>query len=138
SKNEEGKPPSKGEVREIVEKVNRASSSLENTLASLEKVSGRLERGEGPLGRLSKDEKLINEVEGVAEGVNDFVGNLTRLQTIVSLRSDFQFRSQTVKSFVELRLQPREDKYYAIEIVNDPRGSTRIEDVSVQSTNPNE
>jgi phospholipid/cholesterol/gamma-HCH transport system substrate-binding protein len=138
SKNEAGKPTGQGEVRDIVEKVNRASSSLERTLQSMETVSGRLERGEGTLGRLSKDEKLINEVQGAAEGINEFVGGISRLQTIVSLRSDFQFRSQAVKSFVELRLQPREDKYYSIEIVNDPRGSTHIEDVNVQTTNPNQ
>ena len=39
---------------------------------------------------------------------------------------------------MELRLQPREDKYYSIEVVNDPRGSTSIEDTTVQTTNPNE
>lgn len=138
AKSEEGKPTGAGEVREIVEKVNRASSSLEKTLNNLETVTGRLERGEGTLGRLSKDEKLINEVEGIAEGVGEFVGGVSRLQTIVSLRTDFQFRSQTVKSFVELRLQPREDKYYSLEIVNDPRGNTRIEDKTVQTTNPNQ
>jgi len=138
AKSEEGKPTSAGEVRQIVEKVNRASSTLERTLSNLETVSSRLEKGEGTLGRLSKDEKLINEVEGVVEDVSGFVGGISRLQTIVSLRSDFQFRAQTVKSFVELRLQPREDKYYSIEIVNDPRGSTRIEDVNVQTTNANE
>lgn len=138
SKSEPGKQAQPGEIRETVEKVNRASSSLEKTLANLEAVSGRLERGEGTLGKLTKDEKLINEVQGVAEDVGEFVGGISRLQTIVSLRSDFQFRSQTVKSFVELRLQPREDKYYSIEIVNDPRGRTHIEDVNVQTTNPNE
>ena len=138
SKAEPGKQAQPGEVREVVDKVNRASSSLEKTLSSLEVVSKRLERGEGTLGRLSKDEKLINEVQGVAEDVGTFVGGISRLQTIVSLRTDFQFRAQTVKSFVELRLQPREDKYYSIEIVNDPRGSTHIEDVTVQTTNPNQ
>jgi phospholipid/cholesterol/gamma-HCH transport system substrate-binding protein len=138
SKSEPGKQATDGEVRQTVEKVNRASGSLETTLKNLEEVTGRLERGEGTLGRLSKDDKLINEVQGVAEDVGEFVGGISRLQTIVSLRADFQFRNQAVKSFVELRLQPREDKYYSIEIVNDPRGSTRIEDVNVQTTNPNE
>jgi phospholipid/cholesterol/gamma-HCH transport system substrate-binding protein len=138
SKGEDGKPAQAGEVREIVDKVNRASSSLENTLSNLEEVTGRLERGEGTLGRLSKDEKLINEVQGVVEDVGNFVGGVSRLQTIVSLRSDFQFRAQAVKSFVELRLQPKEDKWYSFEIVNDPRGSTRIEDTTVQTTNPND
>ena len=135
---EEGQPQKTGEVRDILDKVNRASSSLENTLSNLETVSGRLEKGQGTLGRLSKDEHLINEVEGVTETVGDFVGGLGRLQTIVQLRTDYQFLANTVKSYVQLRLQPREDKYYAIEIVNDPKGLTHYEQIAVETTNPNE
>ncbi|HYO93890.1 MAG TPA: MlaD family protein [Polyangiaceae bacterium] len=127
-----------GELRQIIEKVNRASSSLENALGNIDEVSGRLERGEGTLGRLTKDEKLINEVEGVVESVGDYVGGVSRLQTILVLRTDYQFLTSTVKSYVELRLQPREDKYYLVEVVNDPRGLTRYEQISVQTTNPNE
>jgi phospholipid/cholesterol/gamma-HCH transport system substrate-binding protein len=127
-----------GEIRQIVDKVNRASSSLENALENLDTATGRLERGEGTLGRLSKDEKLINEVEGVAETVNEFVGGISRLQTIVLLRTDYQFLTSTVKSYVELRLQPREDKYYVIEVVNDPRGLTLYEQIDVDTTNPND
>jgi phospholipid/cholesterol/gamma-HCH transport system substrate-binding protein len=135
---EEGQPQKTGEVREILDKVDRASSSLEKTLANMETVTGRLEKGEGTLGRLSKDEHLINEVEGVTETVGDFVGGLGRLQTIVQLRTDYQFLASSVKSYVQLRLQPREDKYYAIEIVNDPKGLTHFEQTAVETTNPNQ
>ncbi|MBM4364229.1 MAG: MCE family protein [Deltaproteobacteria bacterium] len=138
TRSEEGRPSAVAEVRDIVQKVSRASGSLDRALASLETAAGRLERGEGTLGRLSKDERLVDDAESVVEGMNDFVGGLSRLQTIVSLRSDFQFRSQAVKSFVGLQLQPREDKWYLVEIVNDPRGNTRIEDIGVQTTNPND
>jgi phospholipid/cholesterol/gamma-HCH transport system substrate-binding protein len=134
----EGEGAQAGEVRQIVEKVNRASSSLENALSNLESTTGRLERGEGTLGRLSKDEKLIDEVEGIAEGVNDFVGGLNRTNTIVSLRTDYQFLASTVKTYVSVRIQPREDKYYLIQVVNDPRGNTLIEQTDVTSTNPND
>ena len=134
----EGKPGQSTEVKTIIDKINNASTSLENTLANLENASDRLERGEGTLGRLSKDEKLVNDIEDVTEGVGDFVSGLNRLQTIVSLRTDYQFRTQSVKSFVELRLQPREDKYYSFEFVNDPRGFTRIEQIDVDTTNPND
>src|SRR5690606_33003715 len=89
-------------------------------------------------GRLTKDEKLIDEVEGVVEGVGEFVGGVSRLQTIVNLRTDYQFLTSSVKSYVELRLQPREDKYYSIEIVNDPRGLTRVEQTEVVTSNPND
>ncbi len=138
AKDAKGEGAQSGEVRQIIEKVNRASTSLESALGNLDKVSGRLERGEGTLGRLTKDEKLIDEVEGVAENVGEFVGGLSRLQTIVALRTDYQFLSSTVKSYVELRLQPREDKYYSIEIVNDPRGLTRFEQIDVDTSNPND
>ena len=63
---------------------------------------------------------------------------INRLKTNVVLRGDYQFRTSTVKTFVELRLQPREDKYYSIELINDPRGLTRIEQVDVDTTNPND
>jgi phospholipid/cholesterol/gamma-HCH transport system substrate-binding protein len=135
---EQGQPQKTGEVRDILDKVNRASTSLESTLSNLETVSGRLEKGEGTLGRLSKDEKLINEVEGVTETVGDFVGGLGRLQTIVQIRNDYQFLASSFKSYVQIRLQPREDKYYAIEIVNDPKGLTHFEQTAVETTNPNE
>ncbi len=138
AKGEDGKPPTQGEVRQIIERVNRATSSLEKTMNNLESVTGRIDRGEGTLGRLTKDEKLIDEVEGVVEGVNEFVGGVSRLQTIVNLRTDYQFLAGGVKSYVELRLQPREDKYYSIEIVNDPRGLTRVEQTTVRTTNPND
>jgi len=138
TKTEDGKPGDAGEVRQIVERVNRASQNLESALKNIDDVTGRLERGEGTLGRLTKDEKLINEVEGAVENVGEFLGGISRLQTIVSLRTDYQFLASTVKSYVEVRLQPREDKYYLIEVVNDPKGLTRFEQIDVDTTNPND
>ena len=133
-----GKPGDAGEVRKIVERVDRASQNLESALKNVDDVTARLNRGEGTLGRLTKDEKLINEVEGTVENIGDFVGGISRLQTIVSLRTDYQFLASTVKSYVEIRLQPKEDKYYLIEIVNDPKGLTRFEQTDVDTTNPND
>ncbi len=133
-----GKDGQSGELRQTVERINRASKSLESALGHIDNVAGRVDRGEGTIGKLTKDEALINEVQGVAEGVNDYVDSLRRLQTIVGLRSDYNFLANTVKSYVELRLQPREDKYYLIELINDPRGKTSFTQTDVDTTNPNE
>jgi phospholipid/cholesterol/gamma-HCH transport system substrate-binding protein len=125
-----------GQVRETVERVNRASASLESALQHIDSVSARIDKGEGTVGRLTKDETLINEVQGVVEGVGDFVGGITRMQTIVGLRADYNFVSNTIKSYVELRLQPSEDKYYLIEVINDPRGRTTVEQTDIDTTDP--
>jgi phospholipid/cholesterol/gamma-HCH transport system substrate-binding protein len=126
-----------GELKQTVERVNRASSSLESALQHADNIAARVDKGEGTVGRLTKDETLINEVEGVVEDVGDLVGGIGRVQTVVGLRTDYNFLANTIKSYVELRLQPAEDKYYLIELVNDPRGKTSFEQIDVDTTNPN-
>jgi phospholipid/cholesterol/gamma-HCH transport system substrate-binding protein len=128
----------KGELRDTIEHLDQSSKNLQSALEHADSVAGRIDRGEGTIGRLTKDDALINEVQGVAEGVNDYVQNITRLQTVVGLRADYNFLANTIKSYVSLRLQPTEDKYYEIELVNDPRGLTSITDTSTDTTNPNE
>ena len=134
----DGKDGKDGELRNTVERINRASKSLESALGHVDSIADRVDRGEGTVGRLTKDEALINEVQGVAEGINDYVDGVRRLQTIVGLRSDYNFLANTVKSYVELRLQPREDKYYVIELINDPRGKTSFTQTDTDTTNPND
>lgn len=127
-----------GEIRKSLERIERASASLESVLGHADNIAARIDRGEGTVGRLTKDETLVNEVEGVVEDVGDLVGGIGRVQTVVGLRTDYNFLANTIKSYVELRLQPSLDKYYMIELVNDPRGKTSIEQTTVDTTNPNE
>src|SRR5262249_45895694 len=51
-----------------------------------------------------------------------FVRGLTRLQTILGLRTEYNFLSRTFKEYISVQLVPRPDKFYLIEIVNDSRG----------------
>ncbi|MBK6515206.1 MAG: MCE family protein [Polyangiaceae bacterium] len=127
-----------GEIRKTLERIDRASASLESTLGHADNIAARIDRGEGTVGRLTKDETLINEVETVVQDVGDLVGGIGRVQTVVGLRTDYNFLANTVKSYVELRLQPSVDKYYMIQLVNDPRGKTSIEQTTVDTTNPND
>ena len=127
-----------GKLRQTIDRVDRASSSLESLLGHADSVAARIDEGKGTVGRLTKDETLINEVEQVVEGVGDFVQGVKRTQTIVGLRGDYNFLANTVKSYVSLRLQPSEDKYYLVELVNDPRGKVGIEQIDVDTTNPND
>lgn len=133
-----GREARPGDIRSAAERLNRATESLESTLKHADSIAARVDRGEGTLGRLTKDETLINEVETVVEDVGELVGGLSRFQTVVGLRTDYNFLANTIKSYVELRLQPAEDKYYVFEIVNDPRGKTSFEQIDVDTTNPND
>ncbi len=127
-----------GNLRTTIDRVEKASASLESALGHADNIAARIDRGEGTVGRLTKDETLINDVQGVVEDVGDLVGGIGRLQTVVGLRTDYNFLANTIKTYVELRLQPSVDKYYMIQLVNDPRGKTSIEQSTITSTNPND
>lgn len=125
-----------GNLEETLRNANAASQDLRQALRNVSAITERADRGEGTVGRLLRDEHLINEVEGVAEGANDFIAPLSRLQTIVGLRSEYNFVANGLKSYIELRLQPAENRYIGFEIVSDPRGNTSRSSTIFTSTNP--
>jgi phospholipid/cholesterol/gamma-HCH transport system substrate-binding protein len=126
------------QIDETVASINGAATELQEVLADAGVVTDRLVEGEGTLGRLSEDETLIDEVEGAAEGINNLVGGLARLQTIVELRSEYNFLANSFKSYVSIRLQPREDRYYLIQLIDDPRGNIDVTETTVRTSPPRE
>lgn len=127
-----------GQVDETVASIRQASDQLNTVLEDVGEVTSRTARGEGTIGRLTSDETLIDEVEGAAEGVNNLVGGLARLQTIVELRSEYNFLANSFKPYVSLRLQPREDRYYLIQLIDDPRGAIDVTQTTVRTSPPRE
>ncbi len=123
-------------IDDTLSSINRTSHELENVMSDIREVTQRTAEGKGTVGRLTKDEALINEVQGVTEGIGDFVGGVSRLQTIVQLRSEYNFLASSFKNYVELRLQPREDSYYMIQLINDPRGKTDFSRTTVRVSPP--
>lgn len=110
------------EVDDALISIRRASEQLEDVLADARVVTDRVARGEGTVGRLTADDTLIDEVEGIAEGLNGIVGGIGRLQTIVELRSEYNFLANTFKTYFSLRLAPNEGRYFLVQLIDDPRG----------------
>lgn len=138
-------------VRETLETLQRALERLDATLADVQTVAGGVAQGEGTVGRLVRDDTLIDEVEGfvheargvvtdvgeLVTDVGDFATSLTRLQTVVELRTEYNFFANTLKTYLALRLQPKEDKYYLLELVDDPRGSvSTVDRTTLSSADP--
>ncbi len=126
------------ETDKTIKDLRSAVGKLDRTLENLGDITEGVNKGEGTVGRLLKDDKLINDVEEVVEGASGLVEGAFKLQTIVGLMSEFNFYDNTIKTSLQLRLQPREDKYYLIEAIYDPRGATSREKIVVETTNPDD
>ncbi|MGB0679740.1 MAG: MlaD family protein [Polyangiales bacterium] len=134
--NKESLDQAGGTIGATASSIHRSARELEEILRDVHQISERTAEGKGTIGRLTKDETLIDEVEGVVEGVGSVVGGISRLQTIVGLRAEYNMLANTFKSYVSLRLQPREDRYYLIQLVDDPRGLTRTEQTTTRTSPP--
>lgn len=109
-------------VRGSLEKLQRTIDNLDRTLKNTEAISTRMEKGEGTVGRLLNDDTIARNVEDITEDAGGFIRSVTKLQTIVGLRTDYNFISHTFKNYLQIQLVPRPDKFYLIELVEDPRG----------------
>jgi phospholipid/cholesterol/gamma-HCH transport system substrate-binding protein len=126
------------ELRSSIGKLQGSVDSLERSLRNMEKVTGTIAEGRGTVGHLINDPTIAQNVEQITEDASTFVQGVTRLQTIVGLRTEYNYLANTFKSYFQIQLAPRPDKFYLIEIVDDPRGfreqSTEIHDTSDRGT----
>ncbi len=111
-----------GELAEGVSDFKKIMQKLDKSLSSIEKVTESIEKGEGTAGRLLKDDKIAKSLEETADGISDYVQQLSRLQININIRDEYSFLQKVSKSFFEVKLQPKEDKFYLLELIDDPRG----------------
>ncbi|MBI1946079.1 MAG: hypothetical protein HYS27_10305 [Deltaproteobacteria bacterium] len=107
------------ELGQGVKSLKTTIEELNRSLASLSEVMGRVERGEGTVGRLLTDEKIADKVESAVSGAADFVSSLTSMETHVDIGSWYNVNRDANTTTLSLRLQPKPDKYYLLEVVDD-------------------
>ncbi len=95
---------------------------LNETLASLDDITGKIGRGEGTIGRLIHDEETVETLNSTLTNLNNYLEKQETFRTYLDYRGEYLFESAAVKSYFTLRIQPREDKYYLLQIVDDPAG----------------
>ncbi len=109
-------------MRSSLQKLQATVDNLDKSLKNVETITSRLEKGEGTAGRLLTDDTIARNVEDITDDASGFIRGVTKLQTIVGLRTEYNFLSGQPKEYLSVMLVPRPDKFYLIELVDDPRG----------------
>ena len=125
-----------GTIKGTLAQVTLSLQRLNSTLDNLKSITGKIDKGKGSIGKLVNDDKLVNNIEEVVTDAGDIVKRVSTMQTRVELSSEYYFEQQALKHYLRLRLQPREDKYYLLELVDDPRGKTTTTSTVTQTNDP--
>jgi phospholipid/cholesterol/gamma-HCH transport system substrate-binding protein len=119
------------DLRSSLQKLQHSIDSLDKSLNHVEKMTGKMADGEGTVGHLINDDTVARNLDSITDDAGGLLRGISRLQTIVGLRTEYNYLASTFKNYLMITLMPRPDKFYLIEIVDDPRGYRTKESLQV-------
>lgn len=122
-----------GDLKEGVSSLKDTIQKLDRTLGNLEQITQTVREGEGTVGALLADKQLGQKLTEAVSDVTDYANRLTGMQTEVGLNASYLLSQGRAKNGISLRLIPKPDKYYLIEVIDDPRG---LVEMQVVQNNP--
>lgn len=125
----------KSDLDDSIHNLHLASVDMKDTLSSLSDISNRIQAGEGTIGKLiTSDEthenlnSTLQSLETTLDDAQGFLGNFSRYETYLGYSTQYLDYYDKWKSTITFQIQPRQDKYYLLELIDSPVGSTSITD----------
>lgn len=119
---EENKPIIKSTVESVKAMVEENRPTIKSVTQSIDNIAKKIERGEGSLGKLVKDDRLYESINKAAEGVDRTISAVDRFRTFITFQTEYLTEPKDGKGYFYVTLQPRPDKYYIVGVVQDPVG----------------
>lgn len=109
--------------------VASASEGLDNSMEDLSSIMSKVDSGRGSLGKLVNEDRFhdnlnstLVEIKDAASEVRSFVGRVSDYRVYIGYRGEYLSNTEDFKNYVTLRVQPRPDKFYLMEMVSQPNG----------------
>jgi phospholipid/cholesterol/gamma-HCH transport system substrate-binding protein len=126
----------KPRVDQGFDRIDSVLASLDDAAKDIRDITDRVNKGEGTVGKLLNDPETAEKLNNALTGVNEVLRQVSDLKTSVHYRGEYRFnetninrlvprdgdRPGGIKSYFGLKVQPKQDKFYSFEIVNDPIG----------------
>jgi len=108
--------------------------NLDETLASLKRVSEKIDSGKGTIGRLINDEKVAEDLGETVAGIRDYFTRTDAFRFDIDFHGEHLTRHNDTKYYLNLKIQPKADKYYLLGLVSDPSGVETVTDTTITET----
>lgn len=112
-------------ITDTIDSIGGAAKRVDDTAASIGNVAKKIEKGEGTLGKLINEPTTHDNLNKTLTGINTYITKAEQFKTSLGFRSEYLFDASDAKSYISLRIQPKADKYYLLEVVDDPRGKRK-------------
>lgn len=117
--------------RGLKNRIQVAMTRLDNSLKNIEEITGKINNGNGTLGKLISDEATSDKIENTLDGIENLFGGIATLQTSLDFQSQYLGSIGANRTQVGVKLQPGPDRHYYIGIVDDPSGVVETTDTRI-------
>ena len=137
-----------GDFKESVKSLKTNLTKLDASLTNVQEITDKINKGQGTIGHLVNDDKLAKNLDKASTQLTNLLGTPDQLKVEVNERSEVMFGAPGggrldpnipnvlgitrdtaynpwTKNYFGIRIIPRPDKWYGLEIVDDPRGYTK-------------
>ncbi|MFQ5900300.1 MAG: MlaD family protein [Thermodesulfobacteriota bacterium] len=115
-------------LKDIMDSIESFTGRIDETADSVGSIARKIDSGEGSIGRLVNEEETIENLNETIIQVKNYIGKIEKFKTFARYKSEFLFETKEAKSFFSLTFQPTPEKYYFLEIVDNPRDRILFED----------
>ena len=103
---------------------------LNKTVSSLQEVTDKINQGRGSIGKLVNDEETVNNINQGLAGINRYINRTEAFRTHIGYRGEYLLDKSSAKSYLDLRIQSRQDYFYLLGLAVDPRGRRTVKDIT--------
>ncbi len=94
-------------------KIDRIIANLDDSMVEVKGVAKKINEGQGSLGRLVNDDKVLVEIEGAIKDIREVLAPATKLQITVDYHNEFRSDS-TSQHYFNMLFRTRPDKFFLV------------------------
>lgn len=119
-------------LRETIANARSGTAKLDKTLNSIDSIAGKIDRGEGTVGKLVNDEqthdnlnKTLISFRNTMDSANDYLTVFRDTGVYLGFRTEYMFDIEESKSYFSVDIVPSETRFYQVDIVDSPYGRVK-------------
>lgn len=112
-------------ISEELKASRGAMQNLRDISDNVNQITDKVAKGEGNIGKIINDDKLYNDITKISDKLTDYIDTTLGMQIHVDAHSDYMIFDNAFKTYFDVTLQPRADRFYMIGVVDDPKGRSK-------------
>ena len=103
-------------------KIIASRGDLGDSLANLESITAKIDKGDGTLGQLINDSDTVEKLNIALDDVSNLIGSASRWQYDVAFEGNYLGKQGVLKSEFGVKIRTQKDRFYQLKLTNHPAG----------------